>query len=897
TVNSEYQAKITELNQLSIDEEHLFSNTGVGVIFVDKNLRIRKFTPAAAELFNLLAQDLGRPFEHLTHEFVDVDFQELITASLTEQRKVEHELRTKGSSPYIAQILPYHNSQGAEDGVVLSFVGISAIKEAEQLYQNIVQASPVGIVGLGTERQIVSTNESLLQLLGYDEPALIGHPLDLLLTDAENHPLTEIIPQLSDVDTDSGVFKHIACEIRHRNGRHIHVEISIRQIPTPDGLVTHLYMMDMSERQEYLTALETHRDTLEKEVLSRTAELAKRNEEYEDLYENAPDMHASIDATSAQIIQCNQRMVAMTGYPKVELIGKEVFELYSEESRDEARAAFSEFVRSGTVRSRELIISTKSGDRIPVLLNVEAVRNEEGDIVRSRSTWTDVSDVYYLQKENTTFLLATQGSEIGIWDWDLQTGDQIWSAKFYELLGYFDATAPVLDFNSDITHPSEKLKLDRCFESHINGDEASIDISVRLRTNTSGYRWFRLQGKAARDSKGKAIRIVGSARDVHDAVTAQIELKRQADILTFITEETNDGWWDWSVQTDYEYMSDRFWRTFGVDPETMPSNPSAWQNLIHPEDLERTLDNFNKHVATKGEYPYFQEVRYRHVAGHWVTVICRGQVIEWDDEDQPVRMIGVHTDVTRLKEQEAKLETINEELSLSNEELERFAYITSHDLKAPLRGISNLVEFLKEDMEPLLSADEAAANKVADHMNRLTRQTQRMQGLIRGVLEYSRLDGIEPKSVSVDVAEMLGDIAADHQLVVDSDLLLPDDLPTILTDRVKLEQVFGNLISNAAKFHPDREALKIIIRCQRDGAWLNFSVADNGNGIDERYHERIFDMFQTLHTRDKFESTGVGLTMVKRIVGQFGGTVSVESVVGEGAKFSFTWPVTTETLQ
>ena len=896
-MNSEYQAKITELNQLSIDEEHLFSNTGVGMIFVDQNLRIRKFTPAAAELFSLLTQDLGRPFEHLTHEFIDVDFLALINASLSEQQKVEHELRTKDDDPYIAQILPYHNSQGAEDGVVLSFVSIRAIREAERLYQRIVQDSPIGVVGLNEDHRIVSVNESLLHLLGYDADTLEHQAFSLLLANDDGHPLRAALSQLRNSDGNEFRFKNIACDIKHRTGRDVHVDVSIRQLPTPDGLITHLYVMDTTERQENLTALETHRDTLEKQVLSRTAELAKRNEEYEDLYENAPDMHASVDAKTSQIIQCNQRMVAMTGYPKVELLGKEVFELYSEDSREEARAAFNEFVRSGTVRSRELIILTRSGERIPVLLNVEAVRNDDGEIVRSRSTWTDVSDVYYLQRENTTFLLATQGSEIGIWDWDLQTGDQVWSAKFYELLGYVDATAPVLDFHSDIAHPNDKPQLEQCFEAHINGSKPSIDIHVRLRTNTSGYRWFRLQGRAARDGTDKAIRIVGSARDVHDAVTAQVELKRQADVLTFITEQTNDGWWDWSVQTDYEYMSDRFWHTFGVDPDTMPSSPSAWQNLIHPEDLERTLDNFNKHVATRGAHPYFQEVRYRHADGHWVTVLCRGQVIEWDDEDQPVRMIGVHTDVTRLKEQEARLESVNKELSFSNEELERFAYIASHDLKAPLRGISNLVEFLREDMEPLLESDQEAAAKVDEHIERLTRQTQRMQGLIRGVLEYSRLDGIEPSSVSVDVGQMLGDIAADHQLVVGEDLLLPDDLPTIMTDRVKLEQVFGNLISNAAKFHPAPEELKIIIRCQREGSWLTFSVADNGDGIDARYHERIFDMFQTLNTRDKFESTGVGLTMVKRIVGQFGGTVNVESIVGEGARFSFTWPLSIETLQ
>ncbi len=130
-------------------------------------------------------------------------------------------------------------------------------------------------------------------------------------------------------------------------------------------------------------------------------------------------------------------------------------------------------------------------------------------------------------------------------------------------------------------------------------------------------------------------------------------------------EASGDGYWDWYIQDDYEYMSPRFWQIFGYMPEEKPHKPSAWQDIVFEEDLKVALENFDKHVNSNGEYPYEQEVRYRHKSGSTVTVLCRGKVVEWDVNEQPIRMIGTHTDITYLKNIENKLREVKEQYDLA----------------------------------------------------------------------------------------------------------------------------------------------------------------------------------------------------------------------------------------
>ncbi|MCF8257254.1 MAG: ATP-binding protein [Flavobacteriales bacterium] len=216
-------------------------------------------------------------------------------------------------------------------------------------------------------------------------------------------------------------------------------------------------------------------------------------------------------------------------------------------------------------------------------------------------------------------------------------------------------------------------------------------------------------------------------------------------------------------------------------------------------------------------------------------------------------------------------------------DLESFAYVVSHDLKSPLRGISKLAEWLVADYHDKLDEEGRTSLRL------LTSRVQRMDSLIDGILEYSRLGRQERSMTNVDLNELLRDIIDMHSDNGHVRIAVNGTMPSIRNDRAKLGQVFSNLISNAIK-HNDKEKIDIEVNCEDRGDRFAFSITDNGPGIDPEYHERVFGMFQTLQPKDERESTGIGLPIVKRIVEDNGGNISLNSESGRGATFTFTIP-------
>ena len=244
------------------------------------------------------------------------------------------------------------------------------------------------------------------------------------------------------------------------------------------------------------------------------------------------------------------------------------------------------------------------------------------------------------------------------------------------------------------------------------------------------------------------------------------------------------------------------------------------------------------------------------------------------------RALSYADEVTQdLKQKTQKLEA-------SNKELNKFAYVTSHDLRAPLRGIENLVAWIKEDDA------ESLSEKSQERLNKLQSRLERMDNLINGILAYSRAGNTQNNITSVNVNDLvteLVDSLSGHRNVVDLQLDIVTPLPTLDTNATVISQVFSNLISNAIKYS-DKSSVMIKISCQENANDYQFSVSDNGPGIEPQFHEKIFDLFQTLQSKDDSESSGVGLALVKKIVEMMGGEITLHSTPGQGCTFMFTWP-------
>jgi PAS domain S-box-containing protein len=240
-----------------------------------------------------------------------------------------------------------------------------------------------------------------------------------------------------------------------------------------------------------------------------------------------------------------------------------------------------------------------------------------------------------------------------------------------------------------------------------------------------------------------------------------------------------------------------------------------------------------------------------------------------------------------VRQRAAELAQLTDELKRKNAELDQFAYITSHDLKAPLRGIANLSQWIEEDM------GEQFTDEARQQMELLRGRVHRMEALIDGILQISRVGRVRANPERVDVSKLLRDVvdlmAAPEGFVID----IAQDVPAVVAEKLRLEQVFMNVIGNAIKHGGERtggEAGHVWITAEDRGEMVEFVVRDNGPGIAPEYHEKIFVIFQTLAARDRVEGTGLGLSLVKKIVEDQGGKVWVESAPGAGATFRFTWP-------
>ncbi|WP_437590289.1 ATP-binding protein [Sorangium sp. So ce1000] len=222
-------------------------------------------------------------------------------------------------------------------------------------------------------------------------------------------------------------------------------------------------------------------------------------------------------------------------------------------------------------------------------------------------------------------------------------------------------------------------------------------------------------------------------------------------------------------------------------------------------------------------------------------------------------------------------------LAKSNQELDQFAYVASHDLKAPLRGIANLSEWIEESLAGKMG------DETQEHLHLLRGRVRRLEALIDGILHYSRAGRLRGDVVSVDTGHLLAEIVELLSPPEGARVEIAPGMPTLVAERVPLQQVFQNLISNALK-HARRSDARVEVTCDDAGAYLEFAVKDNGPGIAPEYHERIWDLFHTLESRDKVEGTGIGLSVVKKIVQSRGGSVSVSSCPGKGATFIVRWP-------
>ncbi len=312
------------------------------------------------------------------------------------------------------------------------------------------------------------------------------------------------------------------------------------------------------------------------------------------------------------------------------------------------------------------------------------------------------------------------------------------------------------------------------------------------------------------------------------------------------------------------------------------AEPQFWDKLFHPEDAQNINDAFYKvHQSGKASIVSFRAL---HKDGHSIDIDTHMTAIM--KNQKPIVTRGVMMDMSerqRLVQVQAHYATL---LRRSNEELQQFAYIASHDLQEPLRMVTSYLQIIDSRYAEKLDSD--AHEFIAFAVD----GAARMKALISDLLAYSRVDGGERAFEDFDMQIAFDKALANLSLKIEDTaaLITHDVMPSIMADPMQMTQLFQNLIGNALKFQ--RETVpQVHIGVERKGNEWQFAVRDNGIGIASKYLDRIFVIFQRLHKKDEYSGTGIGLAICKKVVERHGGRMWVESVLGEGTTFYFTLPI------
>ncbi len=539
-----------------------------------------------------------------------------------------------------------------------------------------------------------------------------------------------------------------------------------------------------------------------------------------------------------------------------------------------------------------------------------------------------------LRESEERFQIVARATNDAIWDWDLQTNHRWWNESIHTLFGYPPQEVdPYITWWRDRIHPNDKHRILLDIQNIIDKGQQSWSTEYRFRRADDSYAYILDRAYVVRNSTGKAVRVIGAMMDISERKRVQEQLQRQnlrsqlfADFTLKIRQSLQIEEILSTSVTEVQKLlnSDRVLilrlRSNGTVTAVQEAVKSGFpvvlgQDIIDYCFSENYIDKYRQgrisaiaNIETADIQPcHRQFLQQFAVKANLVVPILRqnqlwGLLIahqcantrEWTTWEiellrQLADQIGIALAQAKLLEQETLQ---RQELTRSNEELQQFAFIASHDLQEPLRKIKAFGDRLKTTCGHILPPQ---AN---DYLERMLNATQRMQALIEDLLILSRVTTRAQPFMPVDLLQITQEVLSDLEVLIQQSggKIELGNLPIIAADPLQIRQLLQNLIGNALKFHLPNKVPTVSIYSEmttdENGQEIcRLSVEDNGIGFEPKYRDRIFQVFQRLHGRSEYEGTGIGLAICRKIVERHQGSLTVQSQPGEGAKFIVTLPI------
>jgi PAS domain S-box-containing protein len=732
------------------------------------------------------------------------------------------------------------------------------------------------------------------------------HPLGIAFAgrDITGMKIREALPQME----GQGFFEML--DTVYREGTPIHLNESKATFPNDKGdpidyyfNLTYLPWKDLEGNvQGVLQFTFEVTETVEQRLRAEANE-----KKFRSIAQQAPVAMAVLKGPSHIVEVANDRVLEMWGKKYDEVIDQPVLSVFPEIANQGFREILANVYKTGEpwIASEMPVTFMRNGIAHHMLVNLlyEPFRNEKNEIDGILAVGTDVTEQVLARNKvaeaEERLRIATEILELGTWEYD-PINDIIHSSKkTVQLFGFKAGTKISLKDAIGAIADTDRQRVIEAVQWALNPQSNGVyDIEYSVNNLTDGkQRTIRANGQAFFDAANKPLRLIGTALDITERKKAEQEIKASEARFRLLATSIPQIVWTTDKEGNTNYISGQFEKYTG---RKASESLQSWKDLVHPDDKAKFISARDQ--AIKHGTGWQEEFRLRDTyTGSYRWFLGNSQPLK-DSDGNIMLWIGSASDIQVLKEQSNWLEQqvqertralkeLNQSLKLSNEDLQQFAHVAGHDLKEPIRKIKTYSNRLQDDYSHLLP------EKGGTFLTKILSATDRMYSMIDGVLSYSTMAAADQPAEKVNLNTILKNIENDLEVLIHEKkaTIEVEKLPTLEGAPVLLYQLFYNLINNSIKFSradvlPVIKIKSIIIELENN-QFAKIIVSDNGIGFEQENAEKIFTTFTRLNSKDKYEGTGLGLALCKKIVQRHGGFISARGEKSNGAEFTILLPL------
>ncbi|WP_434036787.1 PAS domain-containing sensor histidine kinase [Formosa sp. 4Alg 33] len=858
---------------------------------------------------------LGKSFKRITSEIL---FELILplekTLNAREPLSIEDlEIKFEGQNKtyWTFHFIPLQKQENLAEGVLVScqddttkFKASRKLSKLTSRFTNIVKQAPIGVL-------IISSRTKLIDTINWKYRKLFNKNYKVAVGDS----FEDALPQ-TPFDLKSEILKTLETG---KSFQLTEIPISLSQNDTSKIHYYNFLGEAIKDENEVITGLILATTEVTDSVTAKQSVYESENR-FKNLVLQSPVPIAVFHGPDHIIKIANDTMLNNIWRKDYDsCIDQKLLDVFPELEHQKFPSLLDKVYKTGQPHSEKEALATIEGkdgvrkfyfdfDYSPIY---EADHIVTGLIITAVDVTEKVTSRKRIEKTETRLRIATEAAELATWELDLQSKSLSHSKRLPHILGYPESDTLTKEFIRSRTVPEDlDTILIPAFKKALK--TGTYFYEVRTRKKDNSIIWIRTHGKVFYDDKGTPTKLFGTLREITLEKRNEQELKDNEQKFRLLADSMPQKIWTANTDGVLDYYNQTVYDYTGHTPETL--NPSNWLTIVHPDDKAENEFLWRRAIETGEDFIF--EHRFIRYDGQYRWQLSRA-IPQRDEKGQIQRWVGTSTDIQDQKmflqelerqvkertkllgEANEKLESSIEELQRMNEELQSFAYISSHDLQEPLRKIqifsSRILDLEKDNLS------ETGTN----YFNRMQNAAHRMQVLIKDLLTYSRTNTSTRTFEKTDLNTVLDEVKIDlKELIKEHNVTIEiGELCTAYIIPFQFIQLMNNLINNSIKFA--REGVPPVIKIDSvidkgstfkleqltaDGEYCHIRISDNGIGFDPEYGEKIFEVFERLHTRTAYEGTGIGLAIVKKIVENHDGFIFAQGEENKGVTFNIYIP-------